>query len=348
MNALIARALEITENEVAAMVSKLESACNYPGEDIRLMTENKQRARSKIAQLGLDPQDTTEEELYHALWNRYQNDSQALDRAIGVDSYTSAQERLNKAIDLAVHAAKFEDMWVVKKAAAKKAIIKFPPKQVAKLLGYRSVSSLVKRVDIAEIFLAANLAESATWQKNISKHLAKISESEYELRPVKIIKLSERLASLNFLTEKLAISDLRIGAVALIPTAKIEKTPVMTLVLMLLSELQELSPTGYSDNLNNLNPVLRWWSDCSHLTFGDNAVSFNVKDVALNQLHNKNYNESDVRHAGKNLWAEMLARYRHLSESALEVLSTGNNTAVKIPVKRPLSRDLAAELAMVE
>lgn len=45
---------------------ELEAANGHPNEDIKLSTQTMNSARSKCRELGLDPTDTTAEELYHA------------------------------------------------------------------------------------------------------------------------------------------------------------------------------------------------------------------------------------------------------------------------------------------
>src|SRR5947208_2061243 len=105
MSKTLARLLGKSEKEVVAAISKLEALCGYPSEDVRLLAENKQKLRAKTMQLGLDPDDTTDEELYYALLGRFSRDSQTIDKALGVNDSTKLDERIDKAIQLVNHCA---------------------------------------------------------------------------------------------------------------------------------------------------------------------------------------------------------------------------------------------------
>src|SRR3989344_1896772 len=145
MSKNLARLLAREETEITKSIAKLEELCGFPSEDVRLLAENKQKLRAKVHQLGLDVDDTTDQELYHALRARFERDSQMLDKALGVDSGTKLEERINKAVQLVNHCASTDEVWVVKNLVAKSTLTKLPPKHVAKVLHYRSIASMIKR-----------------------------------------------------------------------------------------------------------------------------------------------------------------------------------------------------------
>src|SRR5437868_15448289 len=79
MSQRIARILDESEHQVTKLISKLEDKNGYPSHDVRLLAENIQKIRNKMTELGLDPEDTTGEELYHALLVKFQQDSNLFD-----------------------------------------------------------------------------------------------------------------------------------------------------------------------------------------------------------------------------------------------------------------------------
>ncbi|MEX0881279.1 MAG: hypothetical protein WDZ34_00095 [Candidatus Saccharimonadales bacterium] len=347
MSKTLSRMLDKSEKEIAASVSKLEALCGFPSEDVRLMAEEKRKLRTKIEQLGLDSDDTTDEELYHSLRARFERDSQMLDKALGVDDGTKLDDRLNKAIQLVNHAAATDEVWVVKNSFAKSALIKNPPKHIAKLLHYRSVASMIKRQDTAEIYLAGSVIESATWQKNISKHLAKLNASQYELRPIKIVNLRpNRRAGLDGPSSHTVVNR-QIGAVAAWPSKELSSASVLCLTLLLLEGMRSLNPEGYTEALDELSPALRWWVDTGHLiSDGEQPVSLNLKDVALNHLKGHNLTHAVRHHGARSLWDELANRYQKISVALSDKVpdiqvSFDQDEQVKLPTSTELAEEYA-------
>ena len=100
MSKLIANLLGKPESFITHALAELEKITGYHSEDVRFLAQNNHRLRQKFEQLGLDPDDTTKEELYHALLARFQNDSRALDRALGVSDQSVLDHRIDVAIEL--------------------------------------------------------------------------------------------------------------------------------------------------------------------------------------------------------------------------------------------------------
>lgn len=329
------------EAEIAAIISKFESITGYPSHDVRLLAENKQKIRTKIAELGLDGDDTTDEELYHALRSRYHQDAQAVDKALGADGYLTLDQKIAKAVQLVDHTAAGEELWLVKNSTAKQALKENSPKRVAKIMHYRSTSSLIKRADIAEVFLLASQLEPASWHSKIDKRLSKLNVARLQQRRVRIIKLStNHLKNIKGPAAHI-VADKWLGSIGLWPDESLEDAPVLSLALLLLGGLETLDPSAYKTALHELNPTLMWWADCSYLlTDGEHPMSFNPKDVALNHLKNHDVRDAVSRHGGQSLWRELVDRYRQISESVEDVAEQ--------PTEMPLSKELAAELATVE
>ncbi|HSX18004.1 MAG TPA: hypothetical protein VLE51_01450 [Candidatus Saccharimonadales bacterium] len=351
MSKYFAKLLAEPEVKIAKTIAKMEEVCGYPSEDVRLVAENKQQLRIKVKQLSLDPDDTTDEELYYALITKYQDDSNRLNKALGVHADTDFDERLAKARQLVSHCASSDEMWVIKNSVVKTALVNNPPKQVSKRLHFRSAASMIKREDLAEIYLAAVYLESATWRKKVSQQLSKTSTADYELRSIKIVKLSfERWGKINGPASYI-VSDPRMGAVALWPSTELKNASVLSLTLLLLDGLQAINPSGYSELLHELSPALRWWTDNKYLiSDGDYSVSFNLKDVALNHLQNNNLSQAVAHHGRESLWQELASRYKIISSSlsdSIPDIQYNFNKAKNVPAL-PINDELAAEYITVE
>ncbi len=351
MSKYFANLFDQPEAEIKKHISKFEHACGYPSEDVRLMAENKQKLRAKLHQMGLDADDTTDEELYYALLAQFAKDAASVDRAMGVSDDTNLDERLNKAKQLVQHCASSNEMWVVKTAAAKSVLSKNPPKSLAKKLHYRSSSSLIKREDTNVLYIVADVLESNSWKRSTAKHIAQLNASSYELRPLKIVKLPSVLAKEGE-PKSAVLCDRRFGTVAIWPSAKLEESSVLALTILFLSGWHELNPSGYAESLHELSPALRWWADSEYLlSDGKAPVSFNLKDVAFNYLWKHDVTNAQKQHGRQNLWKELMNRYQQITPGISEELGdiAGNISSVtKIQPRLPIADELATEYVTVE
>lgn len=351
MSKTLSKMLSKPEEEIGKMIYELERLCGYPSEDVRLVAQNKQALRSKLDSLNLDPDDTTDEELYHALQSRFESDSNAIDQANDIDQNSTFREKLSVAMKLVSRAVNADDVWVIKKSAVKTILDKHPPKHVAKILNYRSYSSMVKRRDVTEIVLASNVLESDSWQASFNKLIAKLTMASYEKRPIRVIKIDSRLASASDTPASHVMVDARVGAMGLWPSEQFDSASVLIIALAVIQASQTLNPDHYGEVLGKLSPQLRWWADSEHLiTDGQNPMSFNINDVSHNVLNHHTVEKAVSDHGAEALWRELASRYRRITESVENIID-GNDSNKKndfqLP-KMPLSSELAAELAAIE
>lgn len=317
MSRLLAGLLAQPEEAIGKTIARLEKKTAYPSEDVRFVADNTRLLRAKLSKLGLDPDDTTGEELYYALRAKFDRDCRHIDDALDVDGGISFHKRLDKALQLAAHIADGREAWVLKSASAKGLLKQLPPKRLMKLLGYRSVESMLKREEVAGLFIGAVFCESISWQKKIGAKIARLEPTSFELRPTKLIKLPpERYGSLPF-KDKLAASNLLVGAVALCPSELAESSPVLTLALFLGDELEKIPTRTRRKTVYDINPALRWWQGAEHLLHWNDGqpVSLNFKDAAINFSKGHDYENRVSRHAQSSLWEELISRYKRYSEN---------------------------------
>lgn len=338
------------EQLIGEAVWELEKLAGFPSEDVRLVADNGLKLRQKMTQLGLDPDDTTSQELYHALLARFRNDTSQIDRAIGADIDMSLDRKMDLAVDLTKHLFKGQEVWALKPTAAKQLLLALPPKKLMKLLNYRSVNSLLKREAVSEIYLMASVVESSTWSKALTRSANSLTTVNWIMQPLNLAKLSnERLRFWTGPARFTAASKL-VGAVALWPAAKLEKASVLNLSLLLADAAEVLGVKSQPRVMANLHPVLNWWFNTAHLIsqHGGEAVSLNLKDIALSHLQAADYGSRSVHFGQESLWKELLRRYQAYISTDAEILSKLSNqlSPGTAKLKKPsLSTKLVVEYA---
>src|SRR4051812_13821290 len=82
MTRFLSESLQAPEPFFRIGLQRLERAGGGPNTDIRLSTEIQQATKAKLLQLGLDPHDTTAQELYRALQERLKADDGLLTKTL--------------------------------------------------------------------------------------------------------------------------------------------------------------------------------------------------------------------------------------------------------------------------
>jgi len=173
-------------------LQRLAVAAGAPDVDVRLTSEIARKAHMKQKELGLDPADTTGEELYHSLLALTQRHDEFLTKAIGGSDPLDTDDLLPRIIKTVKHLAIPKTCWAIKPSIAKKLLKDMPPKKIMKQLGYKSVDSMLKREKIVEIYGALRLVESPAWLNNFIASYKKLGPSDFETRDIQIISLTNK------------------------------------------------------------------------------------------------------------------------------------------------------------
>lgn len=175
--------LGASEQATANVVAKLEKLAGYPGEDNRLLSEIRSSLRTKLAELGLDPNDSTPTELYHTLLSHFEADSRHFDKLIG--------GALNNIVYLVKLTDAPRQAWVLKRSVAKDLLRDHPPKKLARALNYRSTESMLKREDIDVLYAAFPYVESPSWLKSFYRSHGNLQPSDFEIRDIRLAVMPE-------------------------------------------------------------------------------------------------------------------------------------------------------------
>lgn len=312
MNKRIAEIMDQPEYIVKKLINKLEDKNGYPSHDVRHLADNIQKVRIKLNDLSLDPDDTTGEELYHALLAKFEKDARAFDIFFNAEQLDFGQKS-TRAAEVLGQKTELPRQWALKKTVAKNVLRAQPPKRVMNHLGYRSVESMLKREDLSEIYLVAPYLESASWTKQHDRQISKLSQTDFELRAVRLQPLNyARWSDIAGPQDYVAVNN-EVAAIGLWPSAEIEQAPFLTITLMLLEKLGDYQEINLSQSLAKVSDVVSWWADMDRLVanLAGEHISLNLKDTCQNSLQKSAYGERTLEHGRASFWHELLSHYEN-------------------------------------
>jgi hypothetical protein len=224
--------------------------------------------------------------------------------------------------------------WALRTKIAKQALKVSEPKRLMKYLGYRSIESMLKRENIYELFLAAQVLESNTWQKGLMKYISHLDQTGFEMRPINLVNLSRNKWSMAE-ADDFAVYDNLIGAAGLWPDSAMHGAPLLNMVLLLIESFKTPLHLLPGTELVKMNMVM-WWVDMDHLVYelADEHVSLNVKDCALNSWFKNSFEERIIDQGLKNFWQALVDRYQ-------------NRPAIEAPFEDNISQRIAGLKAAI-
>lgn len=191
MTRFLSQALQADEPFFRMSLQQLEAAHGSPNHDIRFSTEVLHETQDKLRQLGLDPRDTTDEELYHMLQERVRADDARLQRRLQTIAATHVSAEANVVSGM-IHAIQAlpdsKRCYGLKASVAKGLLRQQPPKKTMKLLGYRSFDSFLKHESPVLITAAARVVESAQWQKRFTAQYKRLQPADFEDRSIALLQ----------------------------------------------------------------------------------------------------------------------------------------------------------------
>lgn len=264
----IAQILGTDEQKTVTAIARLEELSGFASEDNRLISEIKANLRMKVAQLGLDPYDTTPKELYHCLLSHFERDSGHFDTVInGISKNT------NKSAANLVHLIQVadvpRDVWAVKRSVAKDLLRSYPPKKLMRRLGYRSVESMIKREDVDKLYAALPYTESPAWLKSFYKKFATVSPRDFEIRQAQLVVM----AGDHWPDGKQTVSSVRVvGVIAFWSSSTASVSLRLGSFLAALTALESLRFHSYSLMAKQVRPDFGR-ELVKQLEFGDSPIA---------------------------------------------------------------------------
>jgi len=263
MTRFLSHAMQATEPFFRHGLQKLEAASGHPSHDIRFSTEVMRASRVKMQQLGLDPADTTPEELHHALQQRIAEDDARLNRTLRTRAAThvSAEADVVSGMTHALHELPDSKRCYALKGSVLKTMIKRqPPKKAMKALGYRSLASFLKHESPVLILAAAWLTEDASWKNKLLTQYQKLRPSDFENRSIALVQPTSKkwrvLAESKVAERRHNLLSLKeMGAIVFLPLSHTAPSGSTTVSLALaLHELNEIRASSTFLKLCQVRP----------------------------------------------------------------------------------------------
>jgi hypothetical protein len=241
MTRLLSDLLNAEQPGFSQRIRQLERASGEPGADIRLSSEIIQRTHNKIRDLGLDPLDTTGQELYLALQQRLLMDEKRLLDYLGLDTEGTAKstEVLSGVLQFLSKLDLPRTCFALKASTSKRLLKQVVPKKAMAELKYRSIDSMIKHEAVAQIRVASLLYERNHWQKDFFDQYNKLTPSDFETRQIAV--LFPRSSRYEKIAETFAVQHRHhsvvfkeLGSVVVLPVQASVPALAITSLLMLL------------------------------------------------------------------------------------------------------------------
>ncbi|MBP6880666.1 hypothetical protein KBC31_03505 [Candidatus Saccharibacteria bacterium] len=235
----LAKLLDATEPLFSASIRSLEKLTGEHSTDVTLLSEMQYKAISRMNEMKLNTEDTTPEELFHGLQARIAEDNIRLAKLIGGKNDSDVRHLVPLMIKAAKESNVPQQTWALKGSVAKKLIREMPPKKMMEHLGYRSIDSLLKRENLAEIYSALRFIEGDEWLDNYNTLFKSVTASDFETRDIQIIEMDHDKwvdVADKFVTKKLhnVTHTKEMGTIVVVPMhrKRMKGLPLKTLALL--------------------------------------------------------------------------------------------------------------------
>jgi hypothetical protein len=191
MTRFLSESLQAREPFFRLGLRSLEAANSNPNTDIRFSTQVRHATQDKLRALGLDPHDTTPEELYHVLQQRMKADDARLTKRLrtAAATHVSAEgEVVSGMVHVLQKLPESKYCFALKNSVLRSILKAIPPKKAMKQLGYRSVDSFLKHETPVSALAAAWLCEGPSWQHRLLDQYKQLGPGDFESRRIIIIQ----------------------------------------------------------------------------------------------------------------------------------------------------------------
>lgn len=239
MSKFLIELLQAKEPLFSTAIRQLEEVSAKPGVDVKLTAEIIQTFKNKVKELGLDPEDSTGEEIYKALLLKAKEHDAHLARSMGAEDV----EAIKPLLPLVKKAVEEVDMpktcWALKDDVAKNMLRGMPPLKIMELLGYDNIDEMLEKENLYEVYGALRFAEDGDWLNEFNKQYKTLTPDDFEDREIKLVFMPlERWGDIaaHFIEKKRHFHThlKELGVVLVLPT-NIERMPGVATKLMSLT-----------------------------------------------------------------------------------------------------------------
>jgi len=248
----LAKILRCDEDTLFDLGKKAEKVSGKTAILEKIAAENKRIIEDRLMRLGLT-KEASAPEIYSALIRKITLDDQIFVQKLG-NVTANKIEDCQKILDVVKNSSKKLIGYFLKKEKAKELLIKEPPQNVLQALNYSSISEMVAKEDIFELFASLRFIENNDWLNNIFfKQYEALKAEDFEEREVEIRVLNQKWAKAaeDFVKKKYHnISHLKeFGIIFVIPVSLNIPGEILRMISLVLHYYYEVK--FYSDILRN-------------------------------------------------------------------------------------------------
>lgn len=302
MSKYISELLDAPEPAFGQAIKQLERASGDASVDVRLTAEIVGKSHVKMRELGLDPQDTTNKELYAALQNLVAKHDGFLCRRFGGDDPSDVADILPRVKMIVDRLGIPKQAWAVRPSMVKRLLKSQPPKNLMKQLGYRSLESMLKREPVSHVLAAVRFTESDKWQHDFIQQYRKLRPGDFETRHIDMELLTsqkwQKLAHQYAHQQRRNIIPLiELGTVVIMPLP-MTKMPGITLIttVMLLHYINEIRLYSAYFKMQQVKPdfgqiLVRTLTDdpADHVNMGGQRIHWRIVQRHFGHAHQRRF-----------------------------------------------------------
>jgi len=233
----------------------------------KIVQENTQRVDRSLEALGIS-RNASAKEVYNALISKIESDDEKIVKSLG-DPSCKTEEGCRTALEAVFRVNPPGKGFFLKEDRAREFLERVPPNKVMAYLGYDSVSDMLAREDLYEIWSSLRFIEGSGWMNaEFFKQYENLTPDDFEERDVKVLALPPRWgeAGEKFVQKKWHnISHLKeMGVVFVIPLSLGIPGELLRMISLVFHYLHEVpyysqmfrkiaeTPTTFSQNLISL------------------------------------------------------------------------------------------------
>lgn len=238
-----AKILRIKEENILSVCNSMGEVCQTKGALERVMAENDFKVKEVLSVLKLSRDDDSHK-VYNAIIEKLKRDDQRLFEILG-EPKCNSKESCNNMVSILKELSGVGPRHFLKENVAKEMLMKAPPENILKALGYRDTEELLAKEDLKQVYSALRFVETSEWMNEKFIPLYdELRPDDFEERDIEVIVIEGKWMKVaeKFIQKKYHnVSHLKeLGVVFIIPlevNTPGEMLRVFTLVLHYLHEV---------------------------------------------------------------------------------------------------------------
>lgn len=257
MTKFLLRLFEAPEVSFRQIIDEYEAKSGRQSLDIRLTDSIRHESQVIHDFLSLHDQ-PTEKELYYSLQNLARAENDLIEKMLDIDDRTTPADIVKKVLNYLEKRLDVHQSYFIKPTIFKNYYKKHPPKKTMKLLGYRSVDSMLKRESLPLVASLVKGQESVEWNRSYDHFLGNFLASDGAAHDVSI-KQIEPKAHNHLISGKIKLSyfireSLELGQAVVVPMSKRFQNDTLSYVVAVVDAIRKMQLYGSYYNYLRFQP----------------------------------------------------------------------------------------------